>query len=312
MGNNDKEYVSAKADAVIRNTRRLTVQSTAEPLREKEHNQLESTEYNNKIRTEFNSSISAPGVILAVLMVLLFVLAVIRRKRKRYRQSSTDAMRSITEGTESTSIKETSEQIIYAHGIDADKNPDDELRIDNEEQISEEGIEERREARIAERREERFAARRAAHRKELEMIRAFNEKEHQLHIQEHEQYIKEIEQKAKGNAQACKGFYKNGYEYEAYVASILEKNGFTNVHVTKGSGDRGVDIICEDLYGQKCAVQCKMYTGSPVGFKAVQEVFTGKQLYHCDVAMVITNSYFSEQAKEGASQLQVKLLEHIY
>ena len=51
----------------------------------------------------------------------------------------------------------------------------------------------------------------------------------------------------------------NGYEYEEYCANYLKKNGYTNITVTKGSGDHGVDIIaCKN--GKKYAIQCKYYS----------------------------------------------------
>ena len=37
----------------------------------------------------------------------------------------------------------------------------------------------------------------------------------------------------------------DGPEFEAYVALVLEDNGFKHVELTKGSGDQGVDILAE-------------------------------------------------------------------
>ena len=62
-----------------------------------------------------------------------------------------------------------------------------------------------------------------------------------------------------------------GHEFEYFCADLLKRNGFTEVEVTKGSGDYGADILAQKE-GVTYAVQCKCYTG-PVGVGAVQEVY---------------------------------------
>ena len=37
--------------------------------------------------------------------------------------------------------------------------------------------------------------------------------------------------------------YMDGHEFEYYCANILRKNGYSNVEVTRGSGDYGIDIL---------------------------------------------------------------------
>ncbi len=99
--------------------------------------------------------------------------------------------------------------------------------------------------------------------------------------------------------------YMTGEDFEAYVAMILRQIGFVNVQLTKGSGDQGVDIIAEKD-GVKYAFQCKRYD-KPVGNKAVQEVFAGKFFYHCHAAVVVTNNYFTQSAKDLAYENGVVL-----
>lgn len=96
-----------------------------------------------------------------------------------------------------------------------------------------------------------------------------------------------------------------GHQFEYYCADILKKNGFSNVEVTQGSGDHGIDILAdkEDI---SYAIQCKCYS-SNIGNAAVQQAHTGKSLYHKDIAVVLTNQYFTAQAKEEADALGVKL-----
>ena len=97
----------------------------------------------------------------------------------------------------------------------------------------------------------------------------------------------------------------DGHEFEYFCADLLKNNGFINVVVTQGSGDHGIDILAEkdDI---SYAIQCKCYS-SNIGNAAVQQAHTGKALYHKDVAVVMTNQYFTQQAQDEASQLGVKL-----
>ena len=104
--------------------------------------------------------------------------------------------------------------------------------------------------------------------------------------------------------------YMTGEDFEAYVAQILGRIGFYNVQTTKGSGDQGVDILAEKN-GMKYAFQCKRYD-KPVGNKAVQEVFSGKFFYHCHTAVVVTNNYFTQSAKDLAYENGVVLWDRDY
>ena len=97
----------------------------------------------------------------------------------------------------------------------------------------------------------------------------------------------------------------NGHQFEHFCANILSHIGFCNVEVTQGSGDHGIDILAqkdEITY----AIQCKCYS-SNIGNAAIQQAHTGKSLYHKDIAVVLTNQYFTQQAKEEAAALGVKL-----
>lgn len=97
-------------------------------------------------------------------------------------------------------------------------------------------------------------------------------------------------------------FFKNmdGLKFEKFCADILEKNGYDNVEVTRGSGDQGVDILAEkDKI--KYAIQCKFYSHS-VGNKAVQEIYTGMRFYRCHVGIIMTNNRFTQSAKDVAKE----------
>lgn len=96
-----------------------------------------------------------------------------------------------------------------------------------------------------------------------------------------------------------------GHRFEYWCADLLRKIGFIDVEVTQGSGDQGVDIIAKKD-GIKYAIQCKCYS-SDLGNKPVQEVNTGKAIYHCQIGAVITNRYFTQGGKEAAEATGVLL-----
>lgn len=97
----------------------------------------------------------------------------------------------------------------------------------------------------------------------------------------------------------------NGYNFEIACVHILRKNGFSNVKITPKCKDHGVDIFA-DKNDISYAIQCKRYS-SNVGNAAVQQAHTGKSLYRKDIAVVLTNQFFTEQAKGEAVALGVKL-----
>lgn len=100
-----------------------------------------------------------------------------------------------------------------------------------------------------------------------------------------------------------------GYEYEKKCAELLKAKGFSDVTVTPGSGDQGIDVLAKKGK-KKYGIQCKYYEGT-VGNKAVQEAFAGASFYDCSVAMVITNSKLTEPAKKLAAKLGVEFWEGI-
>lgn len=97
----------------------------------------------------------------------------------------------------------------------------------------------------------------------------------------------------------------NGQEFENWCAYMLRCTGFSNVNVTAKSGDQGVDILAEKD-GIKYAIQCKCYSAD-LGNTPVQEVNTGKTIYHCHVGVVMTNRHFTIGAHKAADATGVLL-----
>ena len=90
----------------------------------------------------------------------------------------------------------------------------------------------------------------------------------------------------------------DGRQFELWCEALLKQNGFEKTEVTQGSNDQGVDIIAvrDEI---RYAIQCKCYS-SDLGNTPVQEVHTGKAIYHCHVGVVMTNRYFTAGAKQAA------------
>ncbi|KRM72430.1 restriction endonuclease [Lacticaseibacillus brantae] len=101
----------------------------------------------------------------------------------------------------------------------------------------------------------------------------------------------------------------DGEQFEHFCAYLLRRNGYRRIEVTQFSGDQGVDIKARKN-GESIGFQCKRYSGL-VGNKAVQEVWAGREFYHLDRAVVLTNSQFSDSAQELAEQLGVTLMDRI-
>ena len=101
-----------------------------------------------------------------------------------------------------------------------------------------------------------------------------------------------------------------GHDFEHFCARLLKSRGFQDVEVTKGSGDYGIDILAEKD-GVTYAIQCKCYA-APVGVKAIQEAYAGRDYYDRMVGAVLTNQYFTAPAVEAARKLKILLWDRGY
>lgn len=101
-----------------------------------------------------------------------------------------------------------------------------------------------------------------------------------------------------------------GHDFEYFCAQLLKRRGFQDVEVTKGSGDYGIDILAEKD-GITYAIQCKCYA-APVGVKAIQEAYAGRDYYDRMVGAVLTNQYFTAPAVEAAKKLKILLWDRGY
>lgn len=92
---------------------------------------------------------------------------------------------------------------------------------------------------------------------------------------------------------------QNGWVFEKFISNLLLKNGFSSAEVTSGSNDYGVDVVAENKLGVRYAIQCKCYSNK-LNNKPIQEINAGKALYNCQVGVVVTNNFFTDNAVKVA------------
>ena len=99
----------------------------------------------------------------------------------------------------------------------------------------------------------------------------------------------------------------DGFSFESFIANMLESNGFTEVSVTRGSGDQGGDILA--VRGEeKLIIQAKRFSiDKKVTNSAVQEALGAIAWYNVNKGIVVTNSRFTNSAKELAKKNNIEL-----
>ena len=97
-----------------------------------------------------------------------------------------------------------------------------------------------------------------------------------------------------------------GEQFEYYLTNLFKAKGYS-AYKTKSGGDQGADVIISKN-GERTVVQAKRYKNS-VGNSAVQEVVASIRYYNANHAMVVTNSYFTQAAKDLARVNNVELID---
>lgn len=98
----------------------------------------------------------------------------------------------------------------------------------------------------------------------------------------------------------------SGVEFENLLFELFKGLGFS-VTLTKATGDYGADLLAK-REGKLFVIQAKCYSKT-VGAHAVQEILGAKKHYNADGAMVVSNNYFSKEAKIIALENDIKLLD---
>jgi restriction system protein len=99
----------------------------------------------------------------------------------------------------------------------------------------------------------------------------------------------------------------SGTEFEQLCSDLLRESGW-DARATKATGDQGVDIIAQ-REGLTVVLQCKRYS-SPVGNRAVQEAFSGKEFEDADYAAVVSNADYTTAARQLANKNGVLLIHY--
>ncbi len=97
----------------------------------------------------------------------------------------------------------------------------------------------------------------------------------------------------------------DGVAFERCVARLLRREGFSAIALTAASGDYGADIVAR-RDGERYIFQCKRY-GRNIGITPVQEIHAAASHYASDVEVVVTNQYFTPNARVLAEETGVLL-----
>lgn len=106
----------------------------------------------------------------------------------------------------------------------------------------------------------------------------------------------------------------NPFAFERLTQRLLRECGFSQVEVTKKSGDGGIDgfgkLMINGLFSFKVAFQCKRYNGT-VPASDIRD-FRGSLTTDVEKALFITTGSFSKPAKEEAmtqGKIQIDLID---
>ena len=99
----------------------------------------------------------------------------------------------------------------------------------------------------------------------------------------------------------------DGTDFEFFCADLLRANGFSNIRITPGSGDQGIDLLAEkdDV---KWGFQCKRWNqNTHIGNDVVLKTAGARNYYGCDIVAVLSTTTFTAQAETAAKQTRVLL-----
>ena len=98
---------------------------------------------------------------------------------------------------------------------------------------------------------------------------------------------------------------KKGINFENLCSRKLKSKGW-RIDNTPVSGDQGVDLIAS-IENLRLCIQCKDHQ-KPIGNKAVQEVYAGKNYWHGTHAILVSRSGFTKSAYKLARSNNVILI----
>lgn len=117
-------------------------------------------------------------------------------------------------------------------------------------------------------------------------------------------YRKEKERKLYLRSRISAIDHMSGEAFERLLKAHFEQLGY-RAALTPKTNDYGADLVLQKG-GVKTIVQAKRYQGK-IGNKAVQEIVAAKGHYRATSCMVVTNSYFTANARQLAADNNVIL-----
>lgn len=98
----------------------------------------------------------------------------------------------------------------------------------------------------------------------------------------------------------------SGKEFEDFLKWLFQELGYS-VELTKVTADSGVDLVLKKDK-ERIAVQAKRYNrNTKVSNEVVLKTHGGMGVYKCSKSIIITTSYFTNQAKSDAQELNMEL-----
>ncbi|MGM9345757.1 restriction endonuclease [Streptomyces salinarius] len=95
----------------------------------------------------------------------------------------------------------------------------------------------------------------------------------------------------------------NGREFEEHVATLLRRDGCTNVLVRGGGRDRGIDITALTSDGRALVVQCKRFAPHlNITSPEIQKFLGAKVLHTSDIALFVATCPFTRDARNIAAE----------
>jgi restriction system protein len=144
------------------------------------------------------------------------------------------------------------------------------------------------------------------HRRELIALRAGVQRiEHRLrqhHARLHRLETPQDERPLAGVMAAMDAM--SGRKFEEHVATLLRRDGCTDVVVRGGRGDRGIDITALTADGRRLVVQCKRFAPYlSITSPDVQKFIGAAKVLHCaEVALYVATCPFTPDALNIATE----------
>nr|EIF92639.1 hypothetical protein [Streptomyces tsukubensis NRRL18488] len=120
---------------------------------------------------------------------------------------------------------------------------------------------------------------------------------------------------ASGNATAMETIKGFGHRrFELFVASLLERDGYTIERRHGGPGDEGADVIATDKLGARVVVQCKHTSASMaknvIGADDVHKFNgTARPEHRATLAVMMTNGWATDRARTFAGRHDIIIIE---